>query len=214
MKTIPRAFLLCLLGLWTLGFGLGTCRGGNFHVQWIFRDSISNVLALKVVWIQPLQNYGTSGSYVLTGDRITKTSRPDGSLIVSNLFNGRCYRVEILGPYIHTVFTNCFGTNVTGLVNGADPTYLPGITILNNNILAWSQAASDLRYLRTNVDRYVMAGTNVTFTTNVAGQLTISASAGGNGAWETDLSGGLMPVDGPFSDALWRDDDDGNLEPL
>jgi len=183
--------------IWLLIIGYWLCapaaHAGTFSAQWLFRDSISNVLAVKEVWLDPIAMYGVDGTTVLiSADRITKRSDSSGSLIVSNLFNARSYRVTLSGPWIHTVFTNTFGTNIAqgALVNGADPAYLVA-PLRDGTTYAYSQTAADLRYLRTNVDRYVTPGTNVVFRTNASGQLIISATAvsGSGGTTYTNDTG-------------------------
>lgn len=155
---------------------------GTFHGQWIVRDAGSNAVRFASFTIQPIAAYGTSTSNTITGDRKTFRTDSDGRVTVSNLFNGRSYRVQITGPNFTTTFTNSFDTNVTGLVNGADYISAP---IRDAGLVAYSQTQADARFLRTNISHIVRPGDNITITTNGAGPsqyLTISASGGGGGS--------------------------------
>lgn len=164
---------------------LGTAMlaaSGTFHGQWIVRDASSNAVKFSSFTIQPISTYGTSTSNTITGDRKTFRTDSDGRVTVSNLFNGRSYRVQITGPNFTTTFTNSFDTNVTGLVNGADYISAP---IRDAGLVAYSQTQADARFLRTNISHIVRPGDNITITTNGAGPsqyLTISASGGGGGS--------------------------------
>ncbi len=187
---------LLIICYWLCACG---ASAGTFSAQWLFRDSISNVLAVKEVWLDPIAAYGVDGTtIVISGDRITKRSDAAGSLIVNNLFNARSYRVTLSGPWIHTVFTNTFGTNIAqgALVNGADPQYLVA-PIRDGTTYAYSQAAADLRF----VARSTGYGTNLhsrnalyvdtaKLTDNGAGKLIAESGFSGNGASLFALPGG------------------------
>ena len=171
-----------ILPLLILLMTAGSLSGGTFHGQWIVRDASSNAVKFSSFTIQPISTYGTSTSNTITGDRKTFRTDSDGRVTVSNLFNGRSYRVQITGPNFTTTFTNSFDTNVTGLVNGADYISAP---IRDAGLVAYSQTQADARFLRTNISHLVRPGDNITITTNGTGPsqyLTISSTASGGGS--------------------------------
>lgn len=193
-----KFFAAILLGLLLAA----SASAGTFHCQWLFRDAGSNVIAIKEVLITPIAPYGVdSNNIIITGDRKTYRSDSAGSLIVSNLFNGRSYRVQITGPQIQTTFTNSFDTNVTGLVNGADPQYLTA-PIRDGSTTAYSRTQTDalLNAKVTTNDTRVIAlpnasvdtATNVPAGGNIGGfslRLGEDQSLGWvNGAGETNIS--------------------------
>lgn len=188
-----------ILPLLILLMTAGSLSGGTFHGQWIVRDASSNAVKFSSFTIQPISTYGTSTSNTITGDRKTFRTDSDGRVTVSNLFNGRSYRVQITGPNFTTTFTNSFDTNVTGLVNGADYISAP---IRDAGLVAYSQTQADARFLRTNISHIVRPGDNITITTNGAGPsqyLTISASGGGGSATNIVMRGatpGLLVTNG------------------
>jgi hypothetical protein len=161
-------------------------RGGTFDCQWLFRDAGSNVLSIKQVYIQPIAPYGAdAGLTIISGDRKSYQSDGAGSVIVSNLFNGRSYRVEIQGPNFKTTFTNSFDTNVTGLVNGADPAYLTA-PIRDGNATAYSQAQADGRFHKKAGDtstNAIFRGTLKIPAGATVGHVFTATNADGSGAW-------------------------------
>lgn len=89
-----------------------------------FQDFTQTPQKIKTLTIEPLFSFGVNGTNIVTGDRRTFVTDISGSKVVSNILAGYSYRVTIAGPYSTTVFTNYFGTNVTGLVSASDPEYL------------------------------------------------------------------------------------------
>ncbi len=172
-----RCWMFALFAICHLPFASSTARAGTFACQWIFRDSASNVFAVRKVIVQPIATYGAANPVVITGDPIVRQADSAGSLIVSNLFNGRSYRVQFFGPYLNTIFTNNFDTNVTGLVNGADPTYLNTDPIRVISAVAYGDGSA-----LTNVPITALwgsGGTNTAATNGTAGQSLLSAANGG-----------------------------------
>lgn len=159
---------------------------GTFDAQWIFRDAGSNVLAIKQVTIQPIAPYGVEAdSLLITGDRKTYTSDAAGELTVT-LFNGRSYKVEIVGPHIRTTFTNSFATDVTGTVNAADPEYLAA-PIRDANVVAYSQTQSKALFHQKTGDSSTNAVFRGTFKLPdgvTPGYVWTATNADGAGAWQ------------------------------
>jgi hypothetical protein len=194
--------VLCLLC-----FFAANTSAGTFTAHWHFRDLASNGISLKQVTVQPIATYGVDGGQpsLITGDRRTAQSDSTGFLGMTNLFNGRSYRVTVRGPNFETTFTNSFDTNVTGVVNGADPLYVAA-PLRDAATVAYSQAAADLRFLRTNIASLVRPGSNVTISTNGTGvsqYLTISSTGGGGGTlWESG-TGIIYPSGGSGTESGW-----------
>lgn len=173
--------------------------GGTFHVQWLFRDASSNVLSIKQVFIQPIAAYGVDASTVIiSGDRLSKTSDSTGSLIVSNLFNGRSYRVQLIGPFIQTTFTNSFDTNVTSgaVINGADPAYLAA-PVRDTGVIAYSQTAADARFHQVAGDtstNAIFRGTLKIPAGATVGYVFTATNSDGSGAWQANTGGSASNV--------------------
>lgn len=175
MKRLLALLLVCL------GADL---RAGTFHCTWNFSDFTTGSLGVSQVQVQPIAPYGVNSNTFLTGDLLVKQTGTNTSLTISNLVNGRSYRVKFFGltrPYGTnwvTTLTNNFDTNVTGLVNAVD--YLAAPLQVDAATVAYSQVAADARFLRTNITQYVLSGTNVSFVTN-GNTVTISSTASGSG---------------------------------
>lgn len=160
-------------------------RCGTFACEWNFVDFIGEAQTTNKVYITPIAPYGVNASTTLiTGDRRAYTNSTS-SLIVSNMFNGRSYRIEFVGRYVTTVITNSFDTNVTGLVNGADPQYLTA-PVRDTSTVAFSQAAADARFHNVSGD----TSTNAAFrgTLKIPAGATVGyvftvTNADGSGAW-------------------------------
>lgn len=176
MKRLLALLLVCL------GADL---RAGTFHCTWNFSDFTTGSLGVSQVQVQPIAPYGVNSNTFLTGDLLVKQTGTNTSLTISNLVNGRSYRVKFFGltrPYGTnwvTTLTNNFDTNVTGLVNAVD--YLAAPLQVDAATVAYSQVAADARFLRTNITQYVLSGTNVSFVTN-GNTVTISSTASGSGS--------------------------------
>lgn len=137
MKTI----LALLLAVFTL-----TLQAAD--VYWSIADFTGTASATNRIFITPLSVPNTSSSNVITGDRRTFTNDASGVLVVSNLVTPGSYKVEIVGPYVTTTFTNTFATETNGYLNGKD--FLSARLAVGSTV-AYSQTASDARYLlRTN----------------------------------------------------------------
>jgi len=155
-----------------------------FNCRWNFTDFTQGGLNVRAVYITTIAPYGISGTNILTGDRRSYTTANNSSLTVSNMVNGRSYRVEFLGPTTTTTITNNFDTNVVGNVNAVD--YLTPPTIVDGNAFGWSRNQADARFLRTNINQYLRQGTNIVYVTNTDGSLTIHGTAtGGSGVGVT-----------------------------
>lgn len=170
-----------LFGLFAL---LATFNASAFNCRWNFTDFTQGGLNVRAVYITTIAPYGISGTNILTGDRRSYTTANNSSLTVSNMVNGRSYRVEFLGPTTTTTITNNFDTNVVGNVNAVD--YLTPPTIVDGNAFGWSRNQADARFLRTNINQYLRQGTNIVYVTNADGTLTIHGTAtGGSGVGVT-----------------------------
>ena len=153
-------------------------QAGTFDCQWIYSDFTTALQTNSKIYITPIAAYGVNGSTIITGDRLTRTNDGSGSLIVSNVVNGRSYRVEFVGRYLTTTITNSFDTNVTGFVNGSSSIYLT-VPVRDTTTISYSQAASDLRFVSTNnLKNYVLRGTNMIFVTNASGSMTLHSTGG------------------------------------
>lgn len=126
---------------------------GTVHV--IFNAEISNQdpLTVKRITVQPISAYGVNSSNTVTGDIITRQLNSSGSTTVSNLLNGRSYRVSYYGNMTPwgtnwvTVVTNSFATNVIGLVNASDYVDVP--TVIDGTSSAYSQAQANALFIAT-----------------------------------------------------------------
>ncbi len=183
---------------------------GQFACQWNSADFAGVPLSNKFVFITPIAPYGVDGSTLINRDRRRYTNDSSGSLIVSNMFNGRSYRVEFTGRFEDMVITNSFATNVTGLVNGA--LYLPA-EIRDGSTLAYSQTAADGRFLqRSNGSgaRVTLADTNTFDAISLGGEARISWPRSGiatlEGSGTNTLlydNGGILS--GDFDNRVLRD---------
>lgn len=142
------------------------------EVEWRFADFTANPLTVRRVMITPIAPVGVSEGRIITGDRQTYTNNGTGSLIVSNLVVGRSYRVEFIGPFANTVFTNAFDANVTGFVNAANFLAAP---IQDGAVVAYSQVQANARFHRRSGD----TSTNASF----YGEFRLPAGAASGYVW-------------------------------
>lgn len=189
-----------LLSLLLVGL-VSAANAGQFHCTWNFTDHIGTGWPVYEVQVQTIASFGVDGTNIITGDRISRRTDGAGSLTISNLFNGRSYRVSFMGkPYQNiygqreqtiTVITNNFDTNVTGLVSAVDYLALP--LIVDSRATAYSQAQADARFLRRTND----TGTNLTFrgtttfpATGVSNYVWTATNSTGAGFWAEATGGG------------------------
>jgi hypothetical protein len=161
---------------------------GTFDCRWNFIDFTSTPIGVKQVKIQTIAAYGTISSNIITGDFRMFQAGTNGSLTVTNLANGRSYRVTFSGPNFSTVITNSFDTNVTGLVNAVD--YL-GALIRDGSTVAYSQTAADARFHNVAGDSSTNATFYGTFTLpggSVAGYVWTATNTTGGGFWSASLA--------------------------
>lgn len=120
----------------------------HVDVQYNFQKYDFTPAGMKDIRWTPLAQVGLGSTNFFTKDWFSAKTTANGSYTKSNLLTGVLYRVELVGTTDTTTFTNYFGTNVSGLVNGFDPQYLSGFpTNLPGNLYAYSQAASDALYV-------------------------------------------------------------------
>jgi hypothetical protein len=145
----------------------------QIHVRYTFSDFTVDPQGVRRMQITPLLSYTATGTNIVTGDKIVRTVNSAGSATVSNIIAGS-YRVEFFGWSTTTIFTNSFGTNVSGLVDAVD--YLTISTNLPNTDFAYSQSAADNLFLHKTGDA-------------ATGGLTNNSAAGfvGNGNGLTNL---------------------------
>lgn len=124
-----------------------TAVAGTFHATYNMTDFVTTPLAVREIRLQPVALYGVNGPAIISGDFRSFQVGANGSITVSNLVNGRSYKVSFYGPNIITVFTNSFDTNVSGVVNAAD--YIAPM-IRDAATVAYSQAAADARFVLKN----------------------------------------------------------------
>ena len=157
---IDMRYILCIL---LFAFNLSA----QVNVTWNWADFTQTPGGIYTTKITPLFQYTASGTNVITGQSRSFTTY-NGSVTVSNILNGYGYKV-IYGdwsqspPLIFACITNSFATNVAGNVNGSNPNYL---TVITNQL------------------PFLVAGTNILFTSTSGGGLQINsiASGGGSGA--------------------------------
>ncbi len=166
-----RALLLPLAPLVLCLFALPA--GAQIHVQWFFSDFTLSPQGVKGITVEPLEAYTVSGTNIVTGDRIKRTVLAGGSVTISNMIPGS-YRVTFAGSSVNTIFTNSFGTNVSGLVNAKD--YVTISTNLPNGLNAYSQTAADALF-------FPKSGGTMT------GAATNNSGIYGNGVGLTNLNG-------------------------
>lgn len=159
-------------------------QASQFHCRWNFADFTVTGIGVKQVRIQTIAPYGTIYTNIITGDLRTFQAGTSGSLTVSNLANGRSYRVTFVGPNVLTVITNSFGTNVTGLVNAVD--YLSAPIVVDGSTVGYSMTAADARFHNVSGD----TSTNATFRGTltfpdgtVSNYVWTATNASGAGAW-------------------------------
>lgn len=114
-----------------------------FNCTWQFSDFTMSSEGVKKVILLPIAPYGVSGN-ILLPDKIQKNTDTNSTVTISNIVPGYMYQVTFYGNSVSTIFTNYFGTNVTGNVNAKD--YFPASTNLSGGQVAYSQSASDARY--------------------------------------------------------------------
>lgn len=182
---------------------------GTFHARWNFTFPNGQPLGVREFRLQILGPYGSADTNILTGDYLARPVNSLSSLIVSNLYNGRSYRVTFLGPNWTTIFTNNFDTNVAGLVNAVD--YLSAPLQVDGSTVAYSQLAADARFHNVAGD----TSTNPIFRGTIAfpdGSVsnyvwTCTNTATGAGTWQP-ASGGLTAASPLNATNLF-----GNLDP-
>ena len=186
-----NSLLRAALGFLTLGTS-HLALAGTFHCTWNFEDFTQSPLATRQVTIQTIARYGvnTNTPAIITGDLRSYKTSTNTSLTVSNLVNGRSYRVMFYGPLTPwgtnnvTVITNSFDASVTGLVNAVD--YLGAPLATDGATVAYSQAGADARFHNVSGD----TSTNATFrgtvtmpATGVEGFVWVATNAAGAGFW-------------------------------
>lgn len=169
-KVCIKALLLLLLPL------SASAQTTNLTVQWYFSDFTSTPQTLRKVYVTPLFAPWLGTNFIVMGDRRTFTNDGSGSLIISNLLVPESYEVDFVGPDRVTTITNTFPLT-NGFVNAAQENgrFISVGTNLPGGLVAYSETASDARYLFNNNGR----GTNETF----------YGAFNANGAGVTNISG-------------------------
>lgn len=137
MKIILRAALCALLLFPPL-------RSFGLDAVYNFTDFTGTPQKIKSLTIEPIAPLALDNTNIVTGDRRIFVTDTSGSKTVSNILSGYNYRITLAGSYTTTVFTNSFGTNVTGLVNASD--YIAISTNLASGLTAYSKAEADARF--------------------------------------------------------------------
>lgn len=209
MKTFFRSAGRALL-LVIFNFAFSISNSPALDCTWNFTDFTSAALGIKQVTIQTIAPFGVSGNQIITGDIRGYGTGTNSSLTVTNMANGRSYRVRfigdarVFGTNVVTTITNNFGTNVTGAVNAVDYLALPLVT--DGAAVAYSQAAADGRFLRRTND----TGANMTFSGTFQSLGSTNYFAGdvrigglnlwfGTGLRLSDDGGGSLSVNAPFA---------------
>lgn len=97
---------------------------------------------LRKAQITPLSTPAVIGTNIIQSDRLPFTNITDGSFTVTNMVGPVTYRVELIGPFTTTTFTNLIpDTNIT--INAKDyisSTITPGATV------GYSQTSVDAKF--------------------------------------------------------------------
>jgi len=164
-------YIICIL---FLAFNLSA----QVNVTWNWSDFTQTPGGIYKTKITPLFRYTASGTNIITGQPRSFATY-NGSVTVSNILNGYGYKVEYgdwsqSPPLIFACITNSFATNVTGNVNASNPNYL---TVITNQL------------------PFLVAGTNILFTSTSGGGLQINSTGGGSGgvALWTSAGGFIFP---------------------
>lgn len=126
---------------------------------------------LRRAQITPLSTPAVVGTNIIQSDRLTFTNITDGNFTVTNMVGPVTYRVELIGPFTTTTFTNLIpDTNIT--INAKD--YISS-TIAAGATVGYSQSVADLRFvLVTNGGAVNLTVTNAA---TVLGNVNISTNA-------------------------------------
>lgn len=170
------------------------CSADGFNARYTFTDFGQNPITTRRMNVYPLWIVTVSGTNLVTGDRLTYTNDSTGNVIVSNMVAGG-YKIEFLGQYTTTIFTNVFGTNVAGNVSAKD--YVTAMLQVNPATVAYSQAQADARFHRRAGDSSTNATFRGTFTLPDGATLTYvwtcTNATTGAGAWQA-ASGGSVDL--------------------
>lgn len=112
----------------------------QIHARYNFTDYVQRPKGMKEFRQIPLAAITINGTNMVVGEPYIRSVNAAGSITVSNMLPG-IYRIQFVGDYDTYTFTNWFGTNVSGLVNGSDYTAID--TNLPNSLFAYSQTAAD-----------------------------------------------------------------------
>lgn len=191
--------LLTLLGL--IGLIAAIAEGGDFFFS--FNDVTSRPQGVRMVLVYPEILNAVSPVGLTTRDRIAIATGTNGSIVVSNLVAGR-YRVEFQGTYLTT--TNWFGFPQTnGFCYATNFILNP---LLYAGVPVYSTTSADQRFWGKGE---LVAGTNVSYRTNLAGLVFIDGGAGGGGVSEiaaTNAAAGYIAQGGAVTNGqtgIFRD---------
>lgn len=197
-RTSIKARLLLTLAFSLLPSAFAAASSSQFHCRWNFTDFTVTPIGVKQVRIQTIAPYGTIYTNLITGDLRTFQAGTSGSLTVSNLANGRSYRVTFVGPTVNTVITNNFGTNVSGLVNAVD--YLVAPLVVDGSTVAYSANSADALFHNVAGDTSTNAIFRGTFKIPdgaTVGRVLTVTNADGSAAWQTASGGtGTLATNG------------------
>lgn len=136
-----RRAIARIIGLGILLWG-GSVQAAD--VYWNLTDFVSSAQATRRVYITPLNAPIVIGTNIITGDRRTFTNDSSGMLVVSNLVTPASYKIEFVGQYTATTFTNTFSVETNGWLNAKD--FLSASLAVGSTV-AYSQTASDARFV-------------------------------------------------------------------
>jgi hypothetical protein len=197
--------LLLMFIVSTLAFH---CRA-QFTPYYQFTDFGLNPQGIKLVTMTPQWTINIfGGTNYVPGLPISQRTVSSGVVAFTNTIPG-LYQIQFFGANASVfTFTNYFGTNVTGYVNAANPIYFPVSTNISPYLYAYSQAASDSKYLtiasyvaNTNSQIPLLSGTNIAvIPVGGSNQINFTGILAAQTPWNQTINGNSQTVSNVFID--------------
>lgn len=132
----------------SLALWIGTAAAalaGTFNAIYSFQDFVGGAFPFQEMTLQPISYFGVNSNAFLLGTRLSYVTDDLGKVTVTNMANGRSYRVEFISRAGSVfTFTNSYNTNVFGTVYATDYTDLT--TQTEGGAYAYTKEQSDARY--------------------------------------------------------------------
>jgi hypothetical protein len=185
------------------------CARAQFTPFYQFTDFGLNPQGIKLVTMTPQWTINIfGGTNYVPGLAISQRTVSSGLVAFTNTIPGS-YQIQFFGASGNVfTFTNYFGTNVTGYVNAANPIYFPVSTNISPYLYAYSQAASDAKYLtiasyvaNTNSQIPLLSGTNIAvIPIGGSNQINFTGILAAQTPWNQTINGNGQTVSNVFID--------------